>query len=61
MAKRRSTESAIAVLAMGVHDTQVRRVEQALGRVACDTCTDRSVLGSLNQMRVMLEGRIEEI
>lgn len=46
---------------MGVADSQVRRAELALGPVAFDTCTDRSVLGSLNQMRFMLDGRVNEV
>jgi hypothetical protein len=46
---------------MGVPDTQIRRAELALGSVQCDTRTDRSVLGSLNQMRFMLDGRVCEV
>jgi hypothetical protein len=44
---------------MGVADNQVRRAELAIGPVQFDTCTDRSVQGSLNQMRFMLEGQLE--
>jgi hypothetical protein len=46
---------------MGVPDSQVRRAEMALGPIAFDIRTDRSVLGSLNQMRFMLDGRVEEV
>ncbi|MGB5475133.1 MAG: hypothetical protein WBQ78_16870 [Gammaproteobacteria bacterium] len=45
----------------GMSDNQVRRAELALGPVAFDTCTDRSVLGSLNQMRFLLDGRVSEV
>ncbi len=40
---------------MGVADAQVRRAELALGPVSFDTRTDRSVLGSLNEMKFMLD------
>jgi hypothetical protein len=46
---------------MGMEDKLVRRAELALGPVKFDVCTDRSVLGSLNQMRFMLECRVEKI
>lgn len=46
---------------MGMADSRVRRAELALGGVSFDTCTDRSVLGSLNQMRFMLDGRVSEV
>jgi hypothetical protein len=46
---------------MGVVDNQVRRAELAIGPVQFDTCTDRSVHGSLNQMRFMLDGQLEEV
>ena len=46
---------------MGILDSQVRKAELALGPVGFDTCTDRSVLGSLNQMRFMLDGRVCEV
>ena len=46
---------------MGVPDNQVRRAELALGPVVLDTACDRSVQGSLNQMRYMLEGCVEEV
>ena len=45
---------------MGVPDHQVRRAELALG-AQFDTCTNRSVLGSLNQMKFMLDARVEEV
>lgn len=45
---------------MGMTDSQVRRAELALGRGGFDSCTDRSVLGSLNQMRFLLDGRVNE-
>jgi hypothetical protein len=46
---------------MGLPDVQIRKAELALGPVLFDTCTDRSVLGSLNQMRFMLDGRVCEV
>jgi hypothetical protein len=46
---------------MGVPDSQVRRAELSLGRIVFDCCTDRSVLGSLNQMRFLLDGRVNEV
>lgn len=46
---------------MGMPDSQVHQAELALGVVEFDSCTDRSVLGSMNQMRFMLDGRIEEV
>jgi hypothetical protein len=46
---------------MGMADSQVRRAELALGRIEFDTRTDRSVLGSLNQMHFMLYGRVNEV
>jgi len=46
---------------MGVPDNQVRRAELALGVVQFDTNTDRSVQGSLKQMRFMLNGRVNEV
>ena len=46
---------------MGLPDNQVRRAELALGAVQFDTNTDRSVQGSLNQMRFMLDCRLEEV
>lgn len=45
---------------MGVPDHLVRRAELTLGAVQFDTCTDRSVLGSLNQMKYMLDARVEQ-
>ena len=33
----------------------------ALGPVAFDGCTDRSVLGSLNQMQFMLKARVVKV
>lgn len=46
---------------MGMEDNQVRCAELAMGPVVFDTATDRSVLGSLNQMRYMLDGRVSEV
>ena len=46
---------------MGVADNQVRRAELALGPIRFDTCTNRSVLGSLNQMKFMLDARVREV
>ena len=46
---------------MGVEDNYVRRAELALGPVAFDTVTDRSVLGSLNQMKLMLDARVNRV
>ncbi len=46
---------------LGMADNHVRRAELALGKINFDTCTDRSVLGSLNQMHFMLGGRVNEV
>jgi len=46
---------------MGMDDNQVRRAELALGPMKFDACTNRSVLGSLNQMRFLLGGCVEEV
>ena len=46
---------------MGLPDNQVCRAELVLGAVQFDTNTDRSVQGSLNQMRFMLDARLEEV
>ena len=46
---------------MGVADNLVQRAELAMGPVQFDTCTERSVQGSLNQMRFMLDGQLEEV
>lgn len=46
---------------MGMADSQVRRAELALGPAQCDTSTNRSVQGSLNQMRFMLDAYVEEV
>jgi hypothetical protein len=46
---------------LGMADSQVRRAELALGRIEFDTRTDRSVLGSLNQMHFMLYGLVNEV
>ena len=42
-------------------DAQVHRAELALEPVIFDTQTDRSVLGSLNQMKFMLDARVHEV
>jgi hypothetical protein len=41
--------------AVGCADTQLRKVEQALGAVRFDTATDRSVEGSLRVAKLDLE------
>ena len=46
---------------MELLDNQIRRAELALGTVQFDTNTNRSVHGSLNQMRFILDGRLEEV
>jgi len=46
---------------MGMDDNLVRRAELALGPVVFDTATDRSVLGSLNQMKFMLDAKVNEV
>ena len=55
-------EAFLASLAyMGMDDNQVKRAELVLGTVEFDTSTNRSVLGSLNQMQYMLQGRVVEV
>ncbi|WKD49532.1 hypothetical protein M8T91_16805 [Microbulbifer spongiae] len=46
---------------MGLPDNQVSRAELALGAVQFDTNTNRSVQGSLNRMRLMLDGPLEKV
>ena len=46
---------------MGMADSQVRRAELVLGGIEFDSRTNRSVLGSLNQMRFLLDGRVSEV
>ena len=46
---------------MGVPDNLVKRAELVLGPIRFDSCTDRSVLGSLNQMKFMLDARVSEV
>ncbi|NOZ09996.1 MAG: hypothetical protein GXP09_02950 [Gammaproteobacteria bacterium] len=46
---------------MGMEDSQVSRAELALGAVQYDTKTNRSVLGSLNQMKFMLDARVAKV
>lgn len=40
-----------ALIAMGVPETTLKRVELAMGPASFDAATDRSVLGTLNQSR----------
>ena len=40
-----------ALIAMGVSEATLKRVELAMGPASFDTKTDRSVLGTLNQSR----------
>jgi len=46
---------------MGMPDNQVRRASLSMGGVLFDTKTDRSVQGSLNQMRFMLDARVADV
>ncbi|AOV18128.1 hypothetical protein BJI67_14595 [Acidihalobacter aeolianus] len=46
---------------MGVPYNLVLRAELALGPARFDTCTDRSVLASLTQMRYLLDARVLEV
>lgn len=46
---------------IGVPDSQVKRAELVLGPIQFDVSTDRSVLGSLNQMKFMLDARVSEV
>jgi len=55
-------EAFLASLAyLGMEDDPVHRAELALGAVQFDTSTNRSVLGSLNQMKFMLDARVAEV
>lgn len=55
-------ESFSATLAsMGEADSLLRQVALALGPMRCDKSTDRSVLGSLNQMKIMLDARVAAV
>ena len=44
-----------ALIAMGVPEATLKRVELAMGPARFDTATDRSVLGTLNQSRLELD------
>ena len=46
---------------MEMEDSSVRCAELALGAVQFDARTNRSVLGSLNQMKFMLDARVAEV
>ncbi|AOU96805.1 hypothetical protein BI364_01205 [Acidihalobacter yilgarnensis] len=46
---------------MGMPDNQVLRAELALGPATFDTCTNRSVLASLNRMRYRLDTHVLEV
>lgn len=50
-----------SLASLGMTDSQVRRAQLALGKVRFDTSTDRSVLGSLNQMHFMLDAHACEV
>ncbi len=55
-------EAFLASLAyMGMADNEVRRAELAIGPVRFDSATERSVLGSLTQMKFMLDSRVFEV
>lgn len=46
---------------LGVPDNQLKRAELALGKMTFDSNTDRSVLGSMNNLKHMIHGRIVEV
>ncbi len=45
----------------GVSDSQLMRVELVLGKMTLDSTTNRSVMGSLNNLRHMVDGRLERV
>lgn len=52
----------LASLSMiGVPDNQLARAELAMGRMVFDTCTDRSVLGSMNNLKHMVQARVNHV
>lgn len=46
---------------MDVAESRLRQVELALGPLQCDNSTNRSVLASLKQMKLMLDARVDEV
>jgi len=50
-----------SLFAIGVPDNQLSRVELALGKMTFDSCTDRSVLGSMNTLKPMIHSRVCEV
>lgn len=44
-----------------VSDSQLMQVELALGKMTLDSTTNRSVMGSLNNLRHMVDGRLERV
>jgi len=52
----------LASLSMiGVPDNQLARAELAMGKMVLDTCTDRSVLASMNNLQQMVQARINNV
>ena len=43
---------------LGVPDKQLSRAELALGKMTFDSITDRSVLGSMNNLKHMIHARV---
>ncbi len=46
---------------IGVPDNQVARAKLALGKMVIDTSTDRSVLGSMTNLKQMIHARVVEV
>ena len=46
---------------MGVPDNQLTRVELAMGKMILDTNTDRSVLGSMTNLKQMIQARVNDV
>lgn len=46
---------------LGVPDNQLKRAELALGKMTFDSNTDRSVLGSMTNLKHMIHARIIEV
>ena len=46
---------------IGVPDNQLTRAELAMGKMVLDNCTNRSVLGSMNNMKHMVHARVIEV
>ena len=50
-----------SLFSIGVPDNKLKRVELALGKMTFDSNTDRSVLGSMTNLKHMIHARVVEV